>query len=450
MPFARLCRNRPPSRTALARSALACLFAAMLIATTACAPRVAREDGPSHRSRGTDTGIVLLISIDGMPADLLGTGAVPTLDDFATDGVRAAWMTPSYPTLTFPNHYTLVTGLRPDHHGIVHNNMIDATLGRYVSKDESAKDGRWWGGEPIWATLQKQGGIAATMFWPGSEARIAGEEPRYRRAFDMRVPPEARADQILAWLDLPPKRRPQLLTLYFEQYDVASHLDGGRSERAMGALRRIDDAIARVRDGLRERGLLARTDLIVVSDHGMADVPLDQRVWLEDVLDPALYETEWWGTMLGLRPNPGQRETVERVFLGAHPHFDCWTRETLPTAWRFGTNARIPPIVCQVRTGWRVQSRKHQIYDQPVKGEHGFAMDDPTMRAVFVAAGPAFCRGARLPAFDNVDLYPLLARLLRVEPAPNDGTADTFASALRASRTGERGAKSDCSPATLR
>lgn len=450
MPFARLCRNRPPSRTALARTALTCLFAAALTATTACAPRVAREDSPSDRSRGADASIVLLISIDGMPADLLGTGAMPTLDGLATDGVRASWMTPSYPTLTFPNHYTLVTGLRPDHHGIVHNNMTDATLGRYVSKDDSAKDGRWWGGEPIWATLQKQGGIAATMFWPGSEARIAGEEPRYRRAFDMRVPPEERADQILAWLDLPPQRRPQLLTLYFEQYDVASHLDGGRSERAMGALRRIDDAIARVRDGLRERGLLARTELIVVSDHGMADVPLEQRVWLEDLLDPTLYETEWWGTMLGLRPNPGQRETVERAFLGAHPHFDCWTRETLPAAWRFGTNARIPPIVCQVRTGWRVQSRKHQIYDQPVKGEHGFGMDDPTMRAVFVAAGPAFCRGAGLPAFDNVDLYPLLARLLRVTPAPNDGTDATFATVLRAARTDGRGARNDCSPATLR
>lgn len=426
------------------------MFAVALAAIAGCAPRIAREDAPPHGPRPAADGVVLLISIDGLPADLLGTGAMPTLDAIAADGVRAAWMTPSYPTLTFPNHYTLVTGLRPDHHGIVHNNMTDATLGRYVSKEDSAKDGRWWGGEPIWATLQKQGGIAATMFWPGSEARIAGEEPRYRRAFDMRVPPEERADQILAWLDLPPKRRPQLLTLYFEQYDVASHLDGARSERAMSALRRIDDAIARVRDGLRARGLLTRSDLVVVSDHGMADVPRDQRVWLEDVLDPALYETEWWGTMLSLRPNPGQRDTVERVFLGAHPHFDCWTRETLPAAWRYGTNPRIPPIVCQVHTGWRVQSRRHYVYDQPVKGEHGFAMEDPTMRAVFIAAGPGFCRGAQLPAFDNVDLYPLLARLLRVTPAPNDGTDATFATALRAARTGGRDGKNDCAPATLR
>lgn len=451
MPFARLCRNRRPSRITFARlfsTVSAAALAAALTATTACAPRTARENGPPDPARGSGDEIVVLVSIDGLPADLVGTGAMPTLDAIATGGVRAAWMTPSYPTLTFPNHYTLVTGLRPDRHGIVHNNMTDATLGRYVSKEDSAKDGRWWGGEPIWATLQKQGGIAATMFWPGSEARIADEEPRYRRDFDMRLPPEARADQILAWLDLPPQRRPQLLTLYFEQYDVASHLDGARSERAMGALRRIDDAIARVRDGLRVRDLLARTDLIVVSDHGMADVPREQRVWLEDVLDPALYETEWWGTMLGLRPNPGQREAVERAFLGAHPHFDCWTRETLPAAWRYGTHPRVPPIVCQVRTGWRVQSRAHYVYEQPVKGEHGFAMDDPTMRAVFVAAGPAFCRGAHLPAFDNVDLYPLLARLLRVKPASNDGNDATFEAVLHSPHARKNVA--GCTPATLR
>ena len=377
-------------------------------------------------------GIVVLVSVDGLPADLLGTGAMPTLDALASEGVRAEWMRPNFPTLTFPNHYTLVTGLRPGHHGIVHNNMRDDSLGRYISKEESsATDGRWWGGEPIWATLQKQGGIAATMFWPGSEAQIAGERPRHRRRFDANVTPEARADQLLAWLDLPEAERPRLLTVYFEHYDVAAHHAGTRSALAMGALRRLDDAIARLREGLRARGMLERIDLIVVSDHGMADVPREQRVWLEDVLDTQFYETEWWGTLLGLRPRPGQTDAVERAFLGAHPHFDCWRSDALPAQWRFGRHPRMPPIVCQVHTGWRVQSRQHHVYEQAVKGEHGFAADDPSMRAVFVANGPSFRSGTTIPAFENVDLYPLLAHLLAIEPAANDGALTPLLPALR-------------------
>lgn len=402
------------------------LFVAALWLATACAPMAPRQPAPSAPH------IVVVVSVDGLPADLLGTGVMPTLDALAAEGVRAEWMNPSFPTLTFPNHYTLVTGLRPDHHGIVHNNMRDDTLGRYVSKEQSsATDGRWWGGEPIWATLQKQGGIAATMFWPGSEARIAGELPRYRRRFDMNVTPEARVDQLLAWLDLPEAERPRLLTAYFEQYDVAAHAAGSRSDPALAALREIDDALARLWRGLTELGLAAHTDLLVLSDHGMADVPREQRVWLEDILDPALYETEWWGTLLGLRPKPGQVDAVERAFLGAHPHFGCWRRNALPAHWRFGEHPRMPPIVCQVQTGWRVQGRQHYVYEQAVKGEHGFAVDDPAMRAVFVANGPSFRHGAVIPAFDNVDLYPLLAHLLAIKPAANDGALTPLLPALR-------------------
>jgi predicted AlkP superfamily pyrophosphatase or phosphodiesterase len=402
------------------------LLFALLWFTAACTSLTPRERAT------TPPTTVVLVSIDGLPADMLGTGAMPTLDALAIEGARAEWMNPSFPTLTFPNHYTLVTGLRPDHHGIVHNAMRDERLGRYVSKEQaSATDGRWWGGEPIWATLQKQGGIAATMFWPGSEARIAGELPRYRRSFDASVTPEARVDQLLAWLDLPETERPRLLTVYFEHYDVTAHDAGTRSTLAMEALRRLDSAIARLREGLHARGMLDRTDLIVISDHGMADVPREQRIWLEDVLDPTLYDTEWWGTLLGLHPNPGQTDAVERVFLGRHPHFECWRRDGLPTHWRFGRHPRMPPIVCQVQTGWRVQSKQHRVYEQAVKGEHGFAVDDPSMRAVFVANGPSFKPGTALPAFDNVDLYPLLARLLRVRPAENDGSLSSTEAALR-------------------
>ena len=409
------------------------MFAVALAAVAGCAPHIAREGAPPHGPRPVADGVVLLISIDGLPADLLGTGAMPTLDAIATDGARAAWMTPSYPTLTVPNHYTLVTGLRPDRHGIVHNNMTDATLGRYVSKEDSAKDGRWWGGEPIWATLQRQGGIAATMFWPGSEAEIAGQRPRYWKPFDGAVPVQARVDQVLAWLDLPSAQRPRLITLYMEQYDVASHAAGMHSPQALQALADIDAGLARLREGLRTRGLNDDVDLIVLSDHGMADVRGENIRYLDDRVPADAIRVEYAGQITGLAARAGREAEVERALIGRHDHYQCWRKGDLPPAWHFGRNPRIPPILCQADDGWRVWMRRWPA--QPaLKGEHGFAPEDPGMRAVFTAIGPSFRAGTRLPAFDNVDVYPLLARLLQVAPAANDGDIAPLLPALRDAR----------------
>ena len=386
---------------------------------------------PRPAAPRTSTHPVILVSIDGLPASIPGTGAMPTLDAIAREGVRADWLAPSYPTLTFPNHYTLVTGLRPDHHGIVHNNMRDPRLGEFVSKQDSAKDGRWWGGEPIWATLQRQGGIAATMFWPGSEAEIAGQRPRLSRRFDRAVNADARVDQVLHWLDLPPRERPQLLTLYFEFFDVAAHDHGAYSPDSIRAMNTIDAALARLRDGLRARGLAATTDLIVVSDHGIADVPREQVRYLDDRIESSAYQLRSWGQFASLDPMPGREAEVERALLGPQDRYACWRKADLPRAWHYGTHPRIPAIVCQADIGWRVIDRNRSLEPQPVKGEHGFAPEDPSMRAIFVAAGPSFRRGATLPAFDNVDLYPLLAKLLGIDPAPNDGSLDPTAAALR-------------------
>ena len=404
---------------------------AMLVATLLAGCASQPPAATSHSAALRDTGIVVLVSIDGLPASMLGNGMLPTLNRIADEGVRAEWMNASYPTLTFPNHYTLVTGLRPDHHGIVHNNMLDEHLGRFVSKEDSANDGRWWGGEPIWTTLQKQGGIAATMFWPGSRAEIGGQRPRYSRVFDKTVTANARVDQILTWLDLPQRQRPQLYTLYFDQYDVAAHIAGARSRLAMASLREIDTALARLRDGLSARGYADKTALIVVSDHGMADVRQANSVLLDDMLDVAHYDIESWGTFIGLRPHADSVDLVMRTFIGRHDHFECWRKGELPAAWRYGSHPRIPPIVCQVDAGWRVQGRQNPAQTQPIKGEHGFAPEDPAMRSVFVANGPAFRSGVVLPPFDNVDLYPLLAHLLHVQPAANDGSLTSTAAALK-------------------
>jgi predicted AlkP superfamily pyrophosphatase or phosphodiesterase len=375
---------------------------------------------------------VLLVSIDGLRADVVGTGRMPTLDALARDGVRAEWMNPSYPTLTFPNHYTLVTGLRPDHHGIVHNSMRDPELGRFsLGRREAVADARWWnGGEPAWVTVQKHGGRAATMFWPGSEAPVRGQHPDEWRPFDAAVTAAQRVDQVLAWLERPAATRPGFVTLYFDQVDHEAHAAGPDSAPAHAAMAEVDAALARLFDGLSQRGLRDAVDLVLVSDHGMA--PSGPAEFFEDWLQPRglgldAIDIVMDGQVAGVVPR-GNVAAVEAALLGRHPHAECWRREDLPERWHYGTHPRVPPIVCQADTGWRIATKDRA---RPSAGSHGYAPEDPSMRAVFVADGPSFRDGAVLPPFDNVDVYPLLMRLLGVPAQANDGDVGTLQPALR-------------------
>jgi predicted AlkP superfamily pyrophosphatase or phosphodiesterase len=408
------------------------LLASLLLAACAHAPPppAAAPRAAVLAARATTPATIILISVDGLRATTISTGMMPTLDAMAAAGVHAAWLTPSYPTQTFPNHYTLVTGLRPDHHGIVHNHMRDPLLGTFVSKGPSARDGRWWGGEPIWVTLQKQGGIAATMFWPGSNAEIAGQRPHYYKTYDKQMPANARVDQVLAWLDLPAAERPGLVTLYFENYDVAAHATGADSPTSIAAMKQVDVALGRLRDGLHSRGLESSTDLVVVSDHGMVTVRGQDVRYLDDLVAADTFEVVHSGPVAGLNPKPGHERQVEMALVGRHDHYQCWRKQELPPRWHYGHNPRVPAIICQADVGWRVELRGMPALSER-SGEHSYAPEAPEMRATFIAIGPDFLAGARLPAFDNVDVYPLLARLLHITPAANDGTVEPLLPALR-------------------
>jgi predicted AlkP superfamily pyrophosphatase or phosphodiesterase len=374
---------------------------------------------------------VLLVSIDGLRADAVGSGTMPTLDRLAAAGVHAEWMNPSYPSLTFPNHYTLVTGLRPDHHGIVNNTMRDPVLGKFSLGNRAAvEDPRWWGGEPVWVTLQKHGGHAATMFWPGSEAPIAGMHPDQWRRFDAKVTPAQRVDTVLDWLDGPLPQRPRFVTLYFDQVDHEEHSSGPHSPQALAAMRTVDAALARLLAGMDARGIRDRIDLIVVSDHGMATMPPGQRDYLDDYLRAGglgidAIDVISRGTSVGVAPRPGHEAAVEATLVGRHPHAQCWRKQDVPPRWHYGSHPRVPPIVCQADVGWDLTTRASQPRTT-TGGAHGFAPEAPQMRAVFVADGPDFADGVRMAAFDNVDVYPLVMRLLGVPAQPNDGDAHRF------------------------
>lgn len=405
---------------------LACLLLFVLSGCASLAP-----PGPAPRT-------VLLVSVDGLRADVVGSGVMPTLDSLAAGGVHARWMTPSYPSLTFPNHYSLVTGLRPDHHGIVNNTMRDPVLGSFSLRDRDAvSDPRWWGGKPAWVSLQEHGGRAATMFWPGSEAPIAGQYPDDWLPFDGGMPAAARVDQVLAWLARPQPQRPRFLTLYFDEVDHEGHGYGPGSPEVRAAEAGVDAALARLLAGLESLGLRDDIDLIVVSDHGMAAIPPGQREYLDDYLAVrqlpiGAIDVVSRGTSVGVAPAAGSDVAeVEAALLGRHPHSECWRKGELPARWHYGSNPRVPAIVCQADVGWIVTTRGAWRKRGHVTGAHGFAPESPEMRAVFVADGPSFADGAILAPFDNVDVYPLLMRLLGLPPEPNDGDPDTFDSVLR-------------------
>jgi predicted AlkP superfamily pyrophosphatase or phosphodiesterase len=401
--------------------AVASAALALLLSSCASAPAVSSEPAP-----------VLLISIDSFRPDYLDRGITPNLARIARSGVRARWMNPSYPSLTFPNHYTLVTGLRPDHHGIVHNTMRDAVLGVFRNSDETAvRDPRWWGGEPVWVTAEKAGLRTATLFWPGSEAPIKGTWPTDWVKYDDAMPMHRRVDIVLEWLARPAGQRPRLTTLYFGALDHTAHDFGPDSPETNATLAEIDAAIGRLLHGLSAQGL--RVNIVVVSDHGMAPVPYAHSRNVETLVDPddATYVSV--GEVVGFVPRAGRQAAAEAQLLGRHDHYECWRKGELPPRWHYGTHPRVPPIVCQMDAGFTAVTPQKLAARRPgtTRGSHGYDPADPSMRALFIAQGPAFRQGVEIAPFDNVDVYPLLAKLIGIEPEANDGDIAPLLPALK-------------------
>ena len=399
------------------RRCLILLFALMLAACATLAPQ------PASRP------LVILVSIDGYRADYLDRGGSPVLAKLAKEGARGV-MRPSFPSKTFPNHYTLVTGLRPDRHGIVENNIEDPAIPGVtfkMSNVQAVQDARWWNqGEPIWVAAERRGIVTGAMFWPGSEAAVRGVRPTYWRRFDQRVPPEARVDQVLAWLDLP-KGRPGLVTLYFDDVDTAGHDYGPDSAELNAAVARVDGALGRLTAGLRARGIVA--NVIVVADHGMAPMSAAREVFLDDAVPRDAFRLLVGGALVTLYPTQGREAEVDEALIRPHQHFQCWRKAELPARFHYGKNPRVAPYVCLPETGWRLTTRDFKP-SKPERGAHGFDPDSPEMAAIFVANGPDVRPGVVLAPFDNVSVYPMLAKLLGVAPAENDGDLRHVADAL--------------------
>jgi predicted AlkP superfamily pyrophosphatase or phosphodiesterase len=374
---------------------------------------------------------VVLVSLDGFRYDYAKKYGATHLLAIAAKGASVPeGMIPAYPSLTFPNHYTLVTGLYPEHHGIVGNSFYDpARKEKYSYTDPKAsQDGSWYGGTPLWSLAEKQGMRSACFFWPGSEAEIAGERPTYYLHYDDHYPDEARIDQVIAWLKLPPEQRPHFITLYYPEVDHAGHEFGPDAPQTAAAVKKLDALM-----GTLEKDLTALhlpVDLIIVSDHGMAKI---QGGWIDLDKFAPMDNLVTVGQSL-YAPDEAAAQAAYVKLRAADGSFLVYRRANVPAELHFNSNPREgdPVIVAQGPYAIRAQAPPPDREDRaPTAGNHGFdPFTMPEMKAVFYAEGPDIRRNVKLKSFENVNVYPLIVKILGLDSQPVDGSLNVLGGIL--------------------
>lgn len=376
--------------------------------------------------------VTILVSIDGFRPDYLKRGVSPNLNALAASGVESS-MRPSFPTKTFPNHWAIVTGDRPDRSGIVANNMEDES--RPKDKFTMASDDPYWWSEvePIWVTAEKQGVRTATMFWPGSNVAWGGtkaaewpytisngQRPSDWAQFNEEISATQRVNSVLDVLRRPADIRPHFVTLYFDEVDTAGHVNGPDTAQTTQAVADVDAHIGDLIAGLKILGQSA--NIVIVSDHGMAAKANDRVIPIDKIANPADYRTVETGPYVSMVAVPGHEKALEAALFKTRDHMQCWRKGDIPARFHYGSHRRIPPYFCLAETGWVFQATTPT---KPITGgDHGWDDRAPEMQALFIANGPAFDTRFRVPAdFANVDVYPLLTRLLGVTSMPSDGDA---------------------------
>jgi alkaline phosphatase D len=371
---------------------------------------------------------VVLVSLDGFRYDYPAKWGAPHIAQLARTGATAPdGMLPSYPSITFPNHITLVTGLFPEHHGIVNNSFYDpARKATYSYRDTTSNtDGSWYGGTPLWSLAEEQGMRAASFFWPGSEAEIAGERPNEYVPFDDKADDLKRIDQVVAWLGLPAATRPHFITLYYSNTDHAGHAFGPDSPEEGEQVHHVDELIGTLKDKLDATHL--PVDLIVVADHGMVKIEGDW-VTLDQFADLSHFKTD--GMLLYPETEADAEQAYESFKAHPDPRFAVYRRADVPASLHYNENPREgdPVIVPNGPYAFRAHAGSRKV----PAGDHGYdPARMPQMKALFVANGPDIVPGTELPSFPNVDVYDFIAKLLGLKPAPNDGTLKPLRPALK-------------------
>lgn len=373
----------------------------------------------------------VIISLDGFRWDYPEAFDTPFLNQMAQDGVKAV-MTPSFPSKTFPNHYTLATGLVPDHHGIINNTFVERATGRvYKLGSETSSDPHFYGGDPIWLTAKRQGVTTATIFWVGSDVAIKGDHANYWLDYNTQAAKYSysrRCDEILRLLSLPEPERPHLVMAYFEDPDHSGHEYGPISHETRRAMELLDILLEQLWLQIQRLPHAAQVNLIVTGDHGMAWLNPERQVKPSDYL-----KHEWIASMENDFPvliNATKPKHVDDICkaLSGVDHIRVWRKGEVPAYLNYGTNPNMSDIIVLPDVGWYFDDKPLK---QTSRGSHGFDHTCSDMWVAFRAMGPDFKKGyVREHTFSNVCVYPLLCHLLCVTPSPNDGDLDAVSDLL--------------------
>lgn len=409
---------------------VACVSLAGLACAADIAP-VRHEPNALNSARTKKAHYVVLISLDGFRWDYAERWGAPHLKKMAEEGASAPeGMIPSFPSLTFPNHYTIVTGLYPEHHGIVDNEFLDPerNYAKYYYKDPaSSGDGSWYGGVPLWSLAERQKMRSASMFWVGADAEIAGKRPSYWVPFDDKFDDEKRIAQVMEWLSLPAAERPHLITVYYSNVDHAGHDFGPDSTECRDAVHHLDALMGELEEKLKASGL--PVDMIVVSDHGMAKLADRRWVALNKLVD--LRDARTAGERIYPKSEAEKRRIYEELRATHDPRFTVYRRKDVPGRLDFNGNAREgdPVIVPTELVPITANAKTAEIKSV---GAHGF---DPArfaeMKAIFYAEGPDIRPGVKLASFTNVNVYDFVCGILGLKPAKNDGDKKVLRAARR-------------------
>lgn len=372
--------------------------------------------------RQEDKPYLVVLSMDGFRWDYPDSIPTPTLDAIAAKGVKAVSLRPAFPSKTFPNHYSMATGLYPNNHGIVLNSFWDPESDRHYSmRDrEAVEDASFYGGEPIWATAEKQGLRSASFFWVGSEAPTGGRQPSIWKKYAHDFPYENRMDSVMAWLQLPEEQRPQLIMWYMDEPDHIAHRFGPFSHETDSVIMYQDSLLGIYLERISALPHAEQINLIITSDHGMQASDSSRTEYLEDYI-----KERWIADIQGYNPNfnilaaDGCLDSLYEA-LSRGQHFKVWKSGSLPGRLNYGTNPRCLDLVVCADSAWRIEGRRGEGR-KPSYGDHGYDNRNTDMHAIFYATGPAFKKGHLHPTFNNVDLYPLMAHILGLTPAEVDG-----------------------------
>ncbi|MBZ0199266.1 MAG: ectonucleotide pyrophosphatase/phosphodiesterase, partial [Ignavibacteriaceae bacterium] len=350
---------------------------------------------------------VLLVSFDGFRWDYLNRNLTPTLDSVENQGVRALSLQPSFPSKTFPNHYSIVTGMYPEHHGIISNDFENTVTGEKYKLNikEAVTDAKWYDGEAFWQTAEKNKIKTASYFWPGSEVTLSYRHPSYFMEYDKKRKYSERVNGVIEWLKLPYSERPHFITLYFESTDTDGHRYGPNSAEVNKAIAGLDSIVAEISGKLHSINMKDSVNIIFVSDHGMAETPPDKKIEIDKTIKDYKFKTNGTGPLMMIQPDKKNMDSVYSILKRNENHYKVYKKTEMPLYYHYNEHAFIYDIVAIADLGWSLVptdngERKNNYWSA---GNHGYDNHQANMHGIFVASGPAFKKNYITGTVRNID-----------------------------------------------